>query len=381
MALEDKNFALMVVSNECQAEARYELREGSYSVGRSLECDIILLDDAVADRHATFKFEGGRVQVKKEGAPIEWNGSEMETDSAELPDDATIVLGKTRIGFSFPSGPEPANEDQAAEGGVADGMVAVRRGRRNNDFIAAGTALGLTAAAFLLMGLTPQDHRKTDELHAERRENMPAKAAAPQPDPVQDRKAIVLDGVREIVAGLGYELHADRNEDGVIALTGIVPDKAAREHLAQVLTADLPDGEKVSLAAVSTIANLKDRLDTALAEGGLAPHIQTHIEKGTLVVEGVIAGPMQPQWEEIRRVQLGPLVKTFDPAINVQAQEKPGISIHAIWAGETPYAILSDSQIYTEGAILEGGWIIEAINADGMRLSRNGLTTHLRLNG
>lgn len=375
------DFALMVVSNEWQAEAQYELREGRYSVGRSLECDIILLDDAVADQHATFEFEGGRIQVLKQNAPIEWNGSEMETDCAELQDDATIVLGKTRIGFSFPSSPEPANEDYVHEGDPAANSTPERRGNRRNGAIVAGAVLGLSVAALLLMGLTPQDYDEPAGLVVEQPVEPREKLQDKQPELVEERKAILLDGVREIVAGLGYELSANREADGSIALTGIVPDTAARERLLQVLKADLPDGEDVSLAGVTTIAGLKARLDKALIMGGLSSHVTSRIENGRLIVDGVIAASMLPQWEEIRAAQFDPLSKTFDPVVNVHAQKKPGITIHAIWAGDTPYAILSDSQIYTEGAILEGGWVIEDINADGIRLSRQGLTTHLRLNG
>ncbi|MGO4334129.1 FHA domain-containing protein [Labrys sp. KB_33_2] len=143
-------------------------------------------------------------------------------------------------------------------------------------------------------------------------------------------------------------------------------------------------GAQPAVASLNGGANpasrARDDLAGRLAAAGFS-NLTIGAEKDRLVVSGVLPVQQGEAWRDIQarydqaygdRVPLVSRVETGKPA------QSPPLTLRAIWFGERPYVIASDGARYHEGAFVTGGWIIEKIGEDDLRLAKNGTTLTLK---
>lgn len=150
--------------------------------------------------------------------------------------------------------------------------------------------------------------------------------------------------------------------------------------------ADISEKPAAQLAVVSSTdaavpaSRARDDLAGRLAAAGFS-NLTIAAEKDRVVVSGVLPALQGEAWRDVQarydqtygdRVPLVSRVETGKPA------QSPPLTLRAIWFGERPYVIASDGARYHEGAFVAGGWIIEKIGEDDLRLAKNGSTLTLK---
>ncbi|MFC2252873.1 FHA domain-containing protein [Labrys portucalensis] len=135
-----------------------------------------------------------------------------------------------------------------------------------------------------------------------------------------------------------------------------------------------------STDAAAPASRARDDLAGRLAAAGFS-NLTIATEKDRLVVSGVLPAQQGEAWRDVQarydqaygdRVPLVSRVETGKPA------QSPPLTLRAIWFGERPYVIASDGARYHEGAFVTGGWTIEKIGEDDLRLAKNGSTLTLK---
>ncbi|PRH89365.1 hypothetical protein C5L14_01895 [Labrys okinawensis] len=137
----------------------------------------------------------------------------------------------------------------------------------------------------------------------------------------------------------------------------------------------------VSLTGTTALASrARDELAGRLADAGFS-NLTITAEKDRLVVSGALPAQQGEAWRDVQarydqaygdRIPLVSRVETGKPV------QSPPLTLRAIWFGDRPYVIASDGARYHEGAFVTGGWIIEKIGEDGLRLAKNGSTLTLK---
>lgn len=143
----------------------------------------------------------------------------------------------------------------------------------------------------------------------------------------------------------------------------------------------LETARKVPPPAANTVAD--DRLEQAalqlqkrLADRGLAD-IEVRVSADTLIAAGAVDPARAADWIAVQNwfdeTYAGHPVLVHTVAL-APAQPPPPLSVQAVWTGPIPYIIAGSGEKYGEGALLDGGWVIERIESDRLVLNRDGRT-------
>jgi len=148
---------------------------------------------------------------------------------------------------------------------------------------------------------------------------------------------------------------------GVAAFVGSAGEVRAAVHFA-------PRSREVMSADAAAAAT-----QTRVAATTLAGKIVLSTEQGAVVAAGVLAPTERPAWGAIHSWfdgRFGRDVALIDKTTDSPPRLVPLAGIAAISLLPVPNVITSEGQRYTEGAVLSGGWVIEAITLHGVTLTR-----------
>ena len=155
-----------------QIGAEIPLEDGDYLIGSNDDCDIVLLDESVAERHVLLNKTGNELQLTAQDQAVLIGEQQLASgESAELPADTVIGLGTLFVGLGSPDtdwlnlprpqrslavaqsddktaavNPETSNSEQAPVQSQASAELKPQRSRRLAPWLAAGIVVVLAVA-------------------------------------------------------------------------------------------------------------------------------------------------------------------------------------------------------------------------------------------
>ncbi len=287
------------------AGAIVSLADGTHGFGRHWDNDVVLADDAVADRHAVVEI-AGRCAVLVPLVPgTQLANRALDAGKARpLRDGADLVLGDTRLRFHGP------------QGGWRD------RARMHLPW--AGLAAACVVAT---LSLVPLHLSATTTPQLGDRASVAQRTASGQAD---SRDTLPL--------------HEAAGRDATRRETG-----AKRVALARALT--LLQG-RLADARLDGLVEVAGAEGAVLATGALKPADRDR----WLAIQMWFDSAVQDH------------VTLVDKVGNAQVEDVPRLDIRAVSMGAVPFVITGSGDRYAEGAILAGGWTIGRIAAERVTL-------------
>lgn len=403
---------ILAVEQGVNASATYPLMDGRISLGRGLDCDLILIDEGLSDKHMSISVDGESISVIPEDGPIRIDDRLVEEET-QVPKGASVCVGDTVIAF-VPADDEAADETEGSENPAIEGEPGIDRAglpasiadhaarrTRVSKLRAAvavlagagGLALAVESAPdwaggsqvasakvpVVVAGLDPAVTR----FEPETTEGTPdASRSSHAPDDRPDREAgrKLTAAVGELLAGLGLkdvEIRSAGSER--VALRGLIPDDEARKNILRTIREDVPRVSSVDTAALKTAIEVADLLNGLIAESEFGNWVELIVRDGTLVAASGLPRSHLIGWDQVMEDAGHRLGFQVDPIFEEKQTGFPSLDIRSVWAGQPPYVELSDGEIYLEGAALSDGWVVDEIAERRVTLKKHGKLVSLNI--
>jgi hypothetical protein len=133
--------------------------------------------------------------------------------------------------------------------------------------------------------------------------------------------------------------------------------------------------------SATSLAAAAAALRQHLRADALAGSIAIAESRGALLASGTIAPDQASDWNRAQQWFDAGLGRQFTLLDRVRAKPSgaPDFALAAVSTFPIPYAIDRDGARYTEGAVLDGGWVIAHITTHAVTLSRDGQTIRMTL--
>ena len=309
----------MSVESGLHAGASQTLGADRYILGSSVESDIVLLDGAVEPRHAAIQEWESQLHVEPLGSDIVVDGGERLRAGTVHPlrMPVSLVIGDARLTFSS------MNSSAATRASAIASMPLRAPSTRRTKMLAGGALVGLGLIALIAHPL--------------------ANVALSQ------RPEVTAASVRAAA-----DAAAERDKDTAPRLS--LPKLAANA---------------VSTAAVS----LREQVDRA----GLL-NITIDSGSGVIAASGSLDPKHAAQWQTVQQwfdERFGGDI-TLVNDVRVKEEKVPvSLALEGVWRGPNPHLLIR-GQKYMEGAVLDGGWSIEQIEAERVLLQKQGRLVAVR---
>jgi type III secretion protein D len=191
--------------------------------------------------------------------------------------------------------------------------------------------------------------------------------AAFDPAPSPWRRLPLLGAAAAIVLGLA---------SAALTSVALAPGMAHPAEAPRAPASPAPHPPAAAPALTEAAQALADRL----AEAGLAGAVTVTLSAGALVARGTLPPEAMTAWRSVQEWYdgahpAGPVLLRDVAAARLA--DRPRLMVQAVWTGAMPYLITADGERYAEGAVIDGGWTIERIEASRILLSRAGRTVTL----
>ncbi|MCG8593593.1 MAG: type III secretion system inner membrane ring subunit SctD [Kiloniellales bacterium] len=376
------------------------LAPGSYTLGSSADCDIVLSDPGIAAEHAKLSLGNlgllGDLGLKGRLTVQPLNG-DVAVGSRDFSPGQEIVSGLpvrlSLAGIEIRLEPTAQQERRKAwmEGIAASLLAAVAFAFGLNLFSAESEAPSAEIAATEdPAGRLPETFWKeapagavptkivSSGLSQAGDGRAPVEAAEPLAEPGFER---IRDIVAQIARRNGGRLEIERVSADVYRLTGYLPRREQLQGLVQEVKQEAAGLRRLETLVV-TVEGAAEALRRQLATTGLDAAVRVTTGAGAVVASGEIKSDQAADWRAA--------LKWFDRRFgrdlvfdaNVRVTDGPSgppLSIRAVWTGAAPYVIAGNGRKYVEGTLLDSGWTIEKIEREYIVLSRQGETLRLKL--
>lgn len=429
MAVQHTAFVLKVL-NGFNAGATVRLKTGSVVIGCSMNSDIILHDEHIADQHVQLLITPASITLQPLARPVYLDGAEVRAESVELRPYQRIRLGNVELSIADSRIPAPASK-QRAEQSVAETTAKTQQGATNTQ---ASTHMplhkashGLGGKFWLMTGLgvlllanvlywSPQFNPFLQQLGL--RDSAEQQAAQLLQQLGQDFSVVkapdgslTLSGYTETAverdaimgqlqqAGINANIRLWSRQEMVNAANMI--SKAMGEP-GVVIKAGSSDGELIAQGFVSSsaawervqasirndvagIRSLRDgelqSMDSYLSafvqfieKKGLSSRVQATTDGKRVIVKGELT---QPEMEAIKQARADFIAKLGEAApIDLQVtdvRDRIVLAIRSVSVGKVPFLVAKDGKKYMEGSSLGGKYFIKTIKPDHVILTNNGM--------
>jgi type III secretion protein D len=317
-------------------------------IGADANCDVVLADDGVAPRHLSLLAGAQAIELRAfDGAlGVTMNGGETTTLAPglrhELHHGTTLTLAGSAVELTLDCG-APVETPPP----VAHNLQAPPPRR----WLRATAAAGLFATIAVSVGVAAM---------------MRGGSAPAAPSKEALTSLIAESGLQTVVRIV--------DENAAPTLRGIV-EPAAAQALQQRLA---ERGWRVALRLQSP-AELLAATENVFRTHGVAARL-AYLGDGRIEAAQVDADePMLLQLAQTARRDVADLAELrFAPGPRRRAPPAdPGKRLTAIVSGPTPYVATADNSRYLVGALLPDGHRVQAIDAGGLQLERDGVSTRL----
>jgi len=313
--------------------ARIELSEGDYLIGSGENCDVVLLDDGVAEQHC-------RVTLKPKGFIV----LDVRSESAQPLAARSVTHGERTM------------ESEYEIGGVLISLTLHRQEPLHVSRWPAGWASSkwrmpacAAVGAMLMISVALGLHRSSEP-------------AAPE-----QIAALVVSASAEL-AQRGFESVRLRAAGRSLEVVGFVADLAEETRLRQWLKKENYSGVRVS---VRQIPHLLEDVRQTLRDSAL--HVD--LRGRQLLIEGTTHQPsMKDRIQSLAR-ELQGLVEIEDRVVYTPSSVKPGplpIRLRGVMLDEPRYLVTDTGARYFVGGAMPDGAEVVSIDADGIRFRKDG---------
>ena len=318
--------------------ASLELTERSYCLGSSEDCDVVLLDEHIAERHCLVSLgrKGFSVQdVRNEDA---LSISATRVTHADGAIQSEYDIGGVFIALTWH---RPEHASQAGAPTHA----------RSRSFRWTVPAVGMVAAMLVVTAVLGL-HRAAEPATAE-------------------QIAELVVSANKALAGRGFDSVRFRSgAGGGLQLVGYVADLDEERRLRQWLEQEKYHGVQVS---VRQVPQLLDEVRQALRDDALRVDVDGH----SLRIEGTTHQP--PVKDRIRSLtaELQGLVEVDDRVVYTPASAVPGplpVRLRGVMLDEPRFIVTDAGARYFIGGVLPDGAEVVAIAIDGIRFRKDGKT-------
>jgi type III secretion protein D len=324
----------LVVRSGLHLGIRQSLAAGTYSVGRSMDADVVLMDPGLAPVHARFALDGDGCEVESAAGDVVLNGVRIEAGEARMVSyPADIYLNNVHV--------------RCTRGRTSD--------RRRSAFMrhALGSAVILLATVLVFHGLPAGADKAA--AGGDRTLRQTPWSAGCEPGCLikgADNRATALPRAPLVAVALSTPPAASAGPGSNRLVSPPVAVPAAAEALRQqLLTA--------GLMAIEVTADA-----TAITA------------KGTVDPAALAAWRDIEQWFD-RTFGISVVLTSQVEAKSVRPSAP--LTVQAIWAGSGSYVIDGRGQKMFEGALTSDGWVIERIEQSRVVLRRGADTLAVRL--
>ena len=322
------NCLTMSIKSGLYAGSSHEFAPGRYTIGSSVDADIVLMEADVEPLHAVIDASGPEVQVEALAGRISVGAQKHLATGTRLivAMPLRMNIGDVQLHFSCAddSGPQ-------TQGGPFGASASRSR-----------LLMGVALVSIVSIGLMM--HSMADV-------------------PISQTTGAFRGDVRPVL----------------LASTASMPDIAPAEVTQAAVARVREGGPSVPDLASDKVNAAADAMRAEVERMGI---LNVLIEPGVGIVAatGTIDPKAAAQWQTVQR--------WFDErfegditlvnGVSVKTEKVPvSLSIEGVWRGDHPHLLIR-GQKYLEGAMLDGGWAIERIEAEKVLLRREGKLVAVR---
>lgn len=327
--------------------------EGRYAIGSDLASDIVLVEDGIASHHVIVGLAGSSARIEAVAPGVAIDGAALAVgEAAEVQLPASLAIGATRVALA---------RNQAPAGDRPDSVAARSMPLPPRTMVRA--LLGLQVVAVLVLMVVPNpmaDAWSRAETGQEVRLAHAVPPAFPDgaPSPVTDARTGPTTTGSTAAGALSVPpvgSPSERRPASAIVAPGRAPDaQPSAEGAAEALRAEV---ERLGLLNV-------------IVDAGA----------GIVTAGGTVEPGTAARWQSVQQwfdEQFAGEV-TLVNGVSVKAEKLPvALGIEAVWRGEPSHLIIR-GQKYLEGAVLDGGWVIQRIESERVVLERDGRMVAVR---
>jgi hypothetical protein len=321
------NCLTMSIESGLYAGSSHEFAPGRYTIGSSVDADIVLMEADVEPLHALIDASGPEIQVEALAGRVSVGAQKQLATGARqvVATPLRMSIGDVQLHFSRAddSSPQPRGDLFGAS---------VSRSR---------LLMGVALVSIVSIGLMM--HSMADV-------------------PISQTTGTFRGDARPVL----------------LASTANMPDIAPAE-VTQAVARVREGGPSVPDLASDKVNAAADAMRAEVERMGI---LNVLIEPGVGIVAatGTIDPKAAAQWQTVQR--------WFDErfegditlvnGVSVKTEKVPvSLSIEGVWRGDHPHLLIR-GQKYLEGAMLDGGWAIERIEAEKVLLRREGKLVAVR---
>ncbi|KNY20760.1 hypothetical protein AKJ13_20950 [Methylobacterium sp. ARG-1] len=327
-----------------------DLGEGRHVIGSGEGADLILVEPGLEPCHAAIVLRGetARVEGLAEGVAVAGIGPVPPGSARTVPLPATVTIGTIETAWrAQASGPV------STEAGTRKGL----RGLLGRTALPGLATAGLLAAGLSFLGpiadaavrINGTAKEAIEQFHQVARDGQDAAAHSPTATAAPSETPAGTPGAADPARGPVGSWDDGRSK---LALT--------------------PRPEAAIRVAASD-------LQRQAQEGGLL-NVRVEARGGAVTATGFVEPALLGRWETLQQGFderfLGEI--TLVNSVAVKAEKLPAsLGIEGVWRGSQPYIVLR-GQRYFLGAVVDGGWMIRAIEHDRVMLEREGRLVAMR---
>lgn len=430
MSVQHTAFVLKVLSG-INVGASVRLKIGSMTIGRSMSCDIILHDEAIADQHVRLQVMQGGMSLLPLAQPVFLDGKELGVDEVDLQPNQVVRLGSVdfvvvdtqsgKVGVTSTSVSSKQVSSAAAMQNSADTVATVSPPLRDTKprwgaktYLMLGLGL-LLLGNFLFFapqlswvlkraGLVASEEKRAATLL----EQLGGKGVSLQTAPdgsvslrgytwtTAERNALM----RQIQdAGIQAKLHIWSQEEmvanaatiarsldesgikvvageelGSLLVQGFVSKSAAWARIRSVILADVGGIQSLNDDKLQSMDGYLDSFVQFVEKNGLSGRLKITTDGKRVIVKGELT---QQEIERVNSLRQE-FVDTHgtEPAIVLEVVDVRStikLSIRSVSVGKVPFLVAKDGKKYMEGSAIGEDYFVKTIRPDHVVLVNKGM--------
>ena len=325
------NCLTMSIESGLYAGSSHEFAPGRYTIGSSVDADIVLMEADVEPLHAVIDATGREIEVEALAGGVSVGAQQPLATGAQqvVATPLRMNIGAVQLHFSR------ADDADGSSPQPHGGLFGASTSRSH-------LVMGVGLVSIVSIGL-------------------------------------MMHSMADVPIGQTTGAFRGDPRQMLLASTANVPDIAP----AEVIQAAVPRGRETGPGAPDLASDkVNAAADAMRAEVERMGILNVLIEPGVGIVAatGTIDPKAAAQWQTVQR--------WFDErfegditlvnGVSVKTEKVPvSLSIEGVWRGDHPHLLIR-GQKYLEGAMLDGGWAIERIEAEKVLLRREGKLVAVR---
>lgn len=410
---------LLKVLSGANSGAVVRLKTGDITIGRSMECDIILHDPHIADKHVNININNDIITLKPLVMPVYIEGEEVGMGEFEISPYQVVQLGDVELFVADPR----ISENEAKyvkhkikkKGGNSSKLSSKSSDKKGSEKLVLGVGLFLLLVANLIyfgpsllgvaedVGLKASPKEMAEEVINELDPDRFTVKSLPNGTVSiigyvkrSSERNRVVKRIRQLGQNVTYRIWVENElaesaemvahtlgersirfkpiEKGVLSAVGYVSNSEDWEHVKANILEDVAGIQQIKEANLQTLAKRMDALKQFINKNDLSNRIRVSIEKGRITVSGELTKSEIERWNDLYSEFLA--VYGEGPTIVehlYDARDRIRLSIRSVSVGEVPFLVSKDGKKYMEGSSLGNKYFIKTIKNDHIILTNDGI--------